>query len=370
MTDVIIIGAGLIGMLCARECAQAGLQVTMLERGQPLSESSWAGGGILSPLYPWRYPDSVNHLAQWSQAHYAGLCAELEEATGIDPQYTRSGLLVLDTDEQTQARRWSEQFCTELEGLASDEVQVTEPALGLRVEHALWMPTIAQVRNPRLGKALRRDLELRGVDIRSEHEVTRLSIAHDRISAVETRQGIFRADRVIVASGAWSRGVLGSTGLALPVEPVRGQMVMFRARPGQVTRMSLYQGHYVIPRRDGHVLAGSTLEYVGFDKTTTSRALDALRDMAISLIPLLREAPIERHWAGLRPGADQGVPFIGPHPQVENLFINAGHFRNGVVLGLASARLLGDLCLGRQPILDPSAYLPELERLNTPLTRG
>jgi glycine oxidase len=115
----------------------------------------------------------------------------------------------------------------------------------------------------------------------------------------------------------------------------------------------------VIPRRDGRVLVGSTLEYVGFDKQTTGEALDELKRAALELIPNLGTLPIEHHWAGLRPGSPRGVPIIGPHPEIANLYICAGHFRNGVVLGPASARLLSNQLLEGRPILDPTPYLPE-----------
>lgn len=358
MSDVIVVGAGLIGMLCARECAQAGLSVTVLERGKPAGESSWAGGGILSPLYPWRYPDAVTQLAQWSRLRYADLCDALEQATGIDPQYTVSGLLVLD-DDYSQARAWAGQYDVNLTRLQHKEVAAIEPALATGFEQAIWMPDVAQIRNPRLGRALRQDLENRGVKIFTQHTISGFKISGNRVTGVITGNGTRYADRVIVAAGAWSSDLLASTGMRLPVEPVRGQMILFNAAAGQVRRISLFQDHYVIPRRDGRVLAGSTLEYTGFDKATTASARDTLRHAAVDLVPGLANVEIEKHWAGLRPGSPRGIPYIGRHPSLEQLYINAGHFRNGVIMAPASARLLTDLCLDRQPILDPDPYLIE-----------
>jgi glycine oxidase len=163
----------------------------------------------------------------------------------------------------------------------------------------------------------------------------------------------------VVAGGAWSGELLEPTGIHLPIQPVRGQMILFKGAPGLVSRITLYQGRYAIPRRDGHVLFGSTLEYTGFDKQTTSAARRELTQAAVELLPRLGDLPIERHWAGLRPGSPDGTPLVGPHPEIDNLYINAGHFRNGVVLGLASARLLADLLLQGTPDVDSSPYLPE-----------
>ena len=358
MSDAIIVGAGLIGMLCAREYAQSGLTVILLERGQPAGESSWAGGGILSPLYPWRYPDSVTELARWGQQRYAALCDELEQATGIDPQYIRSGLLVLD-DDYSKIKDWADRFKIKIALLSSAEISDIEPALTSGFEQAIWMPEVAQVRNPRFAAALRQDLENRGVEIRSQQTVTSFNIVGNKVTGVKTEQDILKADLTIVATGAWSGELLEQTGLNLPVKPVRGQMILFKAKPAQINRISLYRDHYVIPRRDGRVLAGSTLEHVGFDKTTTSTALETLRDHAIQLIPGLQDMAIEHHWSGLRPGSPKGIPYIGRHPSLEQLYINAGHFRNGVVLAPGSARLLADISLGRETMLDPVPYLIE-----------
>jgi glycine oxidase len=356
MADFLIVGGGLIGLLTARNLSKMGARVTLVERGQLGQESSWAGGGILSPLYPWKYPQPINVLSGWSQAYYPTLAQELLADTGIDPEYVRSGLLILDADERAPALAWSPPAAQSIVPVEAAEVRRIEPALGQEHPGAVWMPEVAQVRNPLLVAALKRDLALRGVHVAENTEVTHLLTRRERIQGVRTEYSEIRADQVIIACGAWSATLLKELGYELPVMPVRGQMILFKARPRQLQRIVLSEGHYLIPRRDGHVLVGSTMEEVGFDKTVTEQARDDLATIARRLVPSLADAPLERHWAGLRPGSPTGVPFIGAHPKVEGLYINAGHFRNGVVMAPASAQLLVDILTDHPTAVDPAPY--------------
>lgn len=354
--DYLVIGGGLIGMLTARELALAGNRVRLVERGSVGRESSWAGGGILSPLHPWRYPDEVTALAAWSQPRYPVLAKELHEQSGIDPQWVRSGLLMLDTSQREEALAWAGRHGYPMELLADEAVRRCEPALGASAAEALFMPEVAQVRNPRLLQAMRGSLQVLGVTLSEGHEVTGLKIFGERVHGVSTNMGEFEAGTVIVAGGAWTARLLAGTGIDMQVRPVRGQMLLFDAEPGVVSRIVLDGDRYVIPRRDGKVLVGSTVEETGFLKETTEEAFETLKAAALALIPRLGDYPVAHHWAGLRPGSPRGVPYVGPHPELRGLYVNAGHFRNGVVLGLASARLLADLVLGREPALDPAPY--------------
>ncbi len=224
---------------------------------------------------------------------------------------------------------------------------------------ALQMPCVANVRNPRLVRALRQALlQMPNVTLHEHCPVSGFVLDGVRICGVQTAQGELLADRVVLAVGAWSGQLLSTLGVELPVEPVKGQMILYKCAEDFLPSMVLADGRYAIPRKDGHVLVGSTLEYAGFDKTPTDEALASLQASAVALLPALADAEVVGHWAGLRPGSPEGIPYIGEVPDYPGLWLNCGHFRNGLVLAPASCQLLADLMLGREPIVDPAPYAP------------
>ncbi|KHO64585.1 glycine oxidase ThiO [Pseudomonas flexibilis] len=360
MQHVLVIGAGIIGLLTAYKLVGAGLRVTLVEGGEPGREASWAGGGIVSPLYPWRYPAAVQALALQAQDAYPALTAQLLQDSGVDPELHVTGLYWMDVEDEEQALAWAARFERTLERVPVDDVRRTIPALADRFQRALYMPGVANIRNPRLLKALRVALErLAHVEIHSQQPVQGFVQEGGRVVGVRTAAREYRADQVVLAAGAWSGELLATLGVQLPVQPVRGQMILFKCATDFLPSMVLAGRRYAIPRRDGHILVGSTLEYCGFDKSTTENALDSLRATAAELLPDLANAPVVGHWAGLRPGSPDGIPFIGELASHPGLWLNCGHFRNGLVLAPASCRLLADLMLGRAPSIDPTPYAPD-----------
>jgi glycine oxidase len=365
MQDVLIIGGGVIGMMTAWQLAEAGQSVTLLERQRCGQEASWAGGGIVSPLYPWRYGEAVSQLSRRSEGAYPELATRLLEETGIDPEYRQKGLLYLRVEDGDQAFDWARQQGKSLELIKADFIYAKEPWLAEGFGAGLWMPTLGSIRNPRLCQALRaRLISSPKVTLEEGVAVERLCVEHGRVTGVMTSRGQVAAGQVVLCGGAWSGVLLGRLGLALPVRPVKGQMMLFRTPLAGcggrqlVERVVLADGRYLIPRSDGRVLIGSTLEETDFDKSTTDEARESLRQSAVAMVPALADCEIEHHWAGLRPAAPDGVPFIGEIPDIQGLFVNAGHYRNGLVLAPASTRLLVDQLLGRPPLTAPGPYLP------------
>ena len=338
--EFLIIGAGVVGLTTAQHLLLQGATVTIIERGTVGMESSWAGGGILAPLCPWDYADEVTRLTSLGAALFPQWVAGLHAATGIDPEYEVSGMLVLPPFDSSLAHQWCDKHEFRLE----------------EKEETLLLPDVAQVRNPRLIQALRKHVEMLGGRIVEHCEVQGIATEGDRVQAVSTSCGEFSADRYVVSAGAWSKQVLGRHSLHLDIKPIRGQMLLFKFNTPPLQHIVLQDGMYLIPRRDGHLLIGSTLEDVGFDKSTTAEARDLLWQRAQLLLPALREMPLKQHWSGLRPASPSNIPTIGRHPQLGNLYVNSGHFRYGVTMAPASAAILMNELNGVEQPFDVSPY--------------
>lgn len=357
---VVIVGGGVIGLLTAFNLAAEVEQVILLDRSGVGQESSWAGGGIVSPLYPWRYTPAVTALAHWSQDFYPQLGERLFAATGIDPEVHTTGLYWLDLDDETEALAWAKREGRPLSSIDMSAVERAVPVLGKGYSRAIYMANVANVRNPRLVKSLKAALlALPNVSVHEQCEVHSFIREGEKILGVHSAQGEIRGDEVVLAAGAWSGELLGTLDVQLPVEPVKGQMILYKCDADFLPCMVLAKGRYAIPRRDGHILIGSTLEHEGFDKTPTHVALESLKASAVELIPALAGAEPVAHWAGLRPGSPEGIPYIGRVSGFEGLWLNCGHYRNGLVLAPASCQLFADVLLGREPIIDPAPYAPE-----------
>ncbi|WP_213875351.1 glycine oxidase ThiO [Pseudomonas sp. dw_358] len=358
---IIIVGGGVIGLLTALNLAPHVARVTLLDRNAVGQESSWAGGGIVSPLYPWRYSPAVTALAHWSQDFYPQLGERLFQRTGLDPEVHTTGLYWLDLDDEAEALAWARRERRPLSAVDISAAYDAVPALGPGYRRAIHMADVANVRNPRLVKSLKAALfALPNVSIEEHSEVLGFVRDGSRIQGVRTAAGEVLGDSVVLAAGAWSGELLESLGIGLPVEPVKGQMILYKCAADFLPCMVLAKGRYAIPRRDGHILVGSTLEHEGFDKTPTLSALESLKISAAELLPALARATPVRHWAGLRPGSPEGIPYIGPVSAFEGLWLNCGHYRNGLVLAPASCQLFADLVLGNEPIIDPAPYAPDV----------
>ncbi|MNQ47113.1 Hydrogen cyanide synthase subunit HcnC precursor [compost metagenome] len=357
--QVVVVGGGVIGLLTAFNLAPHVERVVLLDRSDLGRESSWAGGGIVSPLYPWRYSPAVTALAHWSQDFYPQLAEQLFASTGVDPEVHTTGLYWLDLEDEAEALAWAKRENRPLSPVDISATRDAVPVLGTGFSRAIYMADVANVRNPRLVKSLKAALlALPNVTVHEQCEVSGFIREGAKVVGVESARGPIHGDQVVLTAGAWSGDLLKTLGLVLPVEPVKGQMILYKCASDFLSSMVLAKGRYAIPRRDGHILIGSTLEHEGYDKTPTQDALESLKASAIELIPALAQAEVVGHWAGLRPGSPEGIPYIGAVPGFYGLWLNCGHYRNGLVLAPASCQLFADVLLGREPVIDPAPYAP------------
>ncbi|GAB4258944.1 MAG: glycine oxidase ThiO [Methylomicrobium sp.] len=353
--DITIVGGGIIGLLTARELAKAGAQVRILEKRTIGQESSWAGGGILLPIYPWRQPRAVSDLVRLSLDLYPSLIDELKMSTDIDPEWSRCGLFISQNHDIDAAIAWCNHYRIDYQTTPTPFLS----HLRMHLINPLWLPNIAHARNPRLLKSARQDALNNGVELIEHCLLERIDIVGGKVVSITTQEKRYPVDQIVITAGAWTKTLFEHylpDRTAPSIEPIKGQMLLYDAPPNTLPCMVLDKDQYLIPRLDGKILAGSSVERSGFDKSTTSEAFDRLKLFAETLCPALNTTPIIKHWAGLRPGTERGVPYICKHPEIDNLHINTGHFRNGLVMAPASARLMTDLILGAAPAIDPTPY--------------
>lgn len=372
--DVLVIGGGVIGLTTAYYAAKSGLQVVVADRQEPGWESSWAGAGIISPGNPARARTPLGRLKAVSAAMFPELSIELRELTGIDNGYICCGGLEIQLSEDAWERRRIASVLrqergeglTQLEVLDRVALHALEPNLADDLPGAIHFPGMAQVRNPWHLRALLSACERLGVVVRSDAEVRQWHTREERVVAVSTGRERLEAGAFVIACGAWSEMLLQLLGWRVGIHPVRGQIVLLNAGRPLFTRILQIGSDYLVPRGDGRVLVGSTEERVGFDKNTTEEALERLRQMAYRLVPELRQAEVERCWAGLRPGNPDGKPALGPVPGYHNLYVAAGHFRSGIHLSPVTGRIIGAMLQGCTPDLPVNAFALERFRPGVP----
>jgi glycine oxidase len=347
---VVIVGGGVIGLTIARALAQRGVrEVMLIERGRLGAEASWAAGGILAPQVEVDDKDDFFELACASRDLYPEFAESLKEETGVDVELDRSGTLCLgftSADEAALRHRydWQLREGLEVEWLDADEARRMEPSISAEVRCGLRFPRDFQVENRRLISALVRANEELGTQLVTGSTVNALRIKDRKIFGVETSQGFVDAPVVVLAAGAWS-SLIKSPDAKLPaigLEPVRGQMLCFEARP-QISRQVIYSSRgYLVPRRDGRLLAGSTAEHVGFDKGVTEEGLAAIKAMAIEITPGIAALPAIDSWSGFRPRSADGLPVLGPTAEIEGLCYATGHYRNGILLAPITGKVIAD----------------------------
>ena len=360
MADVVVIGAGLIGLGIAYEFAKRDVAVTVFDRDEPARAASWAGAGMLAPFSE-ELPDAeMLALCRDSLAMYPSFTAELRERSGVDVRLRCDGTLHVALDDARLAELAVHAETYRYNGgevtmLGRTDVLAREPLLAKNVAGAVFVANEAQVDNRRLGRALLAACESLGVRFERVADVA-LDCDARRVRGLRTQHGFTPACTVVNAAGAWAGELDGvPDDVRIPVRPVAGEMLAI-ALPRNAMRALVWLGHrYLVPRDDGRLLVGATVAERGFDARVTAAGLHDLLDAALAVAPALAGFAVVETWAGLRPGSADGRPYLGA-TALEGYVVAAGHFRNGILLAPITARLIADLVVdGRADAVAPFA---------------
>ena len=345
--DVIIVGAGIIGLSLAISLRKQGLRVLVIERGQPGREASWAAAGMLAPCGS-EIPSALTELARQSYCRYPEFVHELEDESGSKVDFRQHGTILLSEDGV---------FPESSEVISADRIHSLEPNLDAEsISSGKLKAAFIEERtvDPRLlVAAATKSARHRGVDISSGTEVKSIEVAQDRVVGVRTNRTSYAAAAVVNCAGAWS-GHIGPH--EFPVRPVKGQMLAVVQGP-LVRHVVRSEKVYVVPRSDGRLVIGSTLENAGYDKGIKINTIQYFLDLGVELLPQLQKAKEHEAWAGLRPGTPDNLPILG-QTSTPGYFAATGHYRDGILLAPITAEVMTSLVLGDAPEYDIAKFSP------------
>jgi glycine oxidase len=357
--DVIVVGAGIIGVTCAWRLASAGLQVTVFDRQAPASGASQAALGVLGFHARPKMPAPFDGLCRRSKQFYPAIVDELRELVGQAPAFRLCGQLsvalnendLLDLEEDYSA---NVALDVPVERPTLEECQLLTPGLNQQVCGALFFPNDAWVDNTALTLIIARAAEGAGAKF-ERGEVQGLVAESGQVTGVRVAGELRPAGWVVIAAGCWSAQISGLP--PLPVQPVRGQALMVAGQP--LRRIVMSPRGYLAPKGDGQTMIGATVERVGFDETNTLGGISQIVDAGLEIAPCLMGNEFLGAWAGLRPGTPDNKPFIGPFGELPNLIAATGHFRNGILLAPITAAMVRSAITGESPPADPEPFSPD-----------
>jgi glycine oxidase len=344
--DVVIVGGGIIGLALGMGLRKHGAAVLIVERHNPGHEASHAAAGMLAHCDP-HTPTKLRSLAMASAQLYPEFVHELEDESGLRVDLRREGSIILDCDRPS--------LCPDAQALGPRQVASLAPCLADTAAHAEFWPE-ASVDPRALTAAALKAAKHRGIEIASGAPALEILVAAGRATGVKTSRTHFPAAVVVNCAGAWAGQIAGP--LPVPTRPVKGQMLSVIApRRDFLRHVVRGPGAYLVPRSDGRILIGATVEEAGFDKRTDAITIQRLHQAAANLAPDLGQARMLEAWAGLRPGTPDDLPILGA-TSLPGYFVAAGHFRDGILLTPITALVMTQVVRGARPEFDISAFSP------------
>jgi glycine oxidase len=370
----IVIGGGIIGCSVAWRLAAEGVATTVLERGRVGQEASWAAAGMIAPQAEADGPGPFFDFCMKARDAFETIVDRLVRDGGVDPEYDRAGILYVALDETERAQlerraKWQRAAGAPVEELTGAEARRVEPMLSPETVYAIHMPTNRRTDNRKLTQAYAAAARKAGAEFVEGARVEALAVRGGRATGDVQASGLVQAsgvvmddgstreaDVVINAAGSWAGEVRGLEADRVKLHPVRGQIVCFEMAPGTIGPALFSLRGYLVPRRDGRLLAGSTMEEAGYNKVVTLAGLEKIARGAAAIAPALGAAPFRHAWAGLRPATRDLLPVLGFSPSVPNLLWAAGHFRSGILLSAITGEIIADLVKGRRPAIELGAF--------------
>ena len=359
--DVIVIGGGIIGCAIAYNLAKRDVKPLLIDKAPAVgTEASWAGAGILTSHASTHEPYPT--LCRASLALYPALAEELRAETQIDIEFIQSGTLSVFFNEVEAAgligladRRVKRGFSAEV--LTPEQAWQLEPALSKSIAGAVLFPEDAQVRNPKMVTALAKGAAKLGTKFLLGNPVTNFIREDARVIGVVVNGETLYADTFVIAAGCWAGTLAAQLDVPIRIEPAKGQIVLVEAMPPPFQHIIDGLGIYIVPRADGKILLGATVEYVGYDKTATVDGAKQMIDAGIAIAPQLAHSTFVQTWAGLRPYAKNG-PLLGYLLGYDNVVLASGHFKNGILLAPITGQLIAELLTTEQPSLPLEPFQP------------
>lgn len=364
MYDFAVVGGGVLGLSLAWELARRSQSVCVIDQSGLGQSTSWGGAGIFPPPKNAATHDPMEQLRTIAHDLHRDWSKRLLQDTGVDNQLLPCGAIYFARSDAESAALRVEMLQSQLDGVICHEIdrmslQSLEPTLGSIVDQikiAYHLPDEMQLRAPFHLQGLKKACEQLGVHLLPQSKVAPLEVSGKEVQALQTPDQKIRAKHYCICTGTWAPQLLDPIGIKLPVEPWRGQLIIWDAPQTYFTRVINEGLRYFVPRQDGVLLVGATVEDVGFNEATTPEAVKDLHEYAKEIVPELGSQEPKRAWAGLRPKTPDGLPFMDRVPGVENLSVCAGHFRSGLHLSPASAVFMSSLLLDDKPPLDPNPF--------------